>query len=326
MAQETLAATTSDTAIQPRHRSQLSLVTRALLRRKLATISLIYIAIFYICGIFAPLIAPGDYREQNLDQALRGPSFDHPFGTDRLGRDMLTRVIYAARTTVIITVITVISGSLIIGPALGLLAGYRRGVADIMINRLGEIVAGLPELLIIIFFAATISPRLNEWIAQFYDAPLIGGALRGGFGSLAVVAIVLTLLGWVGSMRFIRSLTLQVRESEYVLAARSMGAGTWRVIFQHILPNISYVLVLGAATAFGAIALAEIGLTFLGLGVRPPVPSFGEMINSGSGVRTLEAHPHLLFIPSFFAVMLLLSWALLGDALNDVLNPKTRDL
>jgi ABC-type dipeptide/oligopeptide/nickel transport system permease subunit len=155
---------------------------------------------------------------------------------------------------------------------------------------------------------------------------VIGDALRGGFGSLAVVAIVLTLLGWVSSMRFTRSLTLQVRESEYVLAARSMGAGTWRVILQHILPNISYVLVLGAATAFGVIALAEIGLTFLGLGVRPPVPSFGEMINSGAGVRTLEAHPHLLFIPAFFAVMLLLSWSLLGDALNDVLNPKTRDL
>jgi ABC-type dipeptide/oligopeptide/nickel transport system permease subunit len=127
-------------------------------------------------------------------------------------------------------------------------------------------------------------------------------------------------------MRFIRSLTLQVRESEYVLAARSMGGGTWRVIIQHILPNVSYVLVLGAATAFGAIALAEIGLTFLGLGVRPPVPSFGEMINAGASVRTLEAHPHLLFIPAFFSVMLLLAWSLLGDALNDVLNPRTRDL
>jgi ABC-type dipeptide/oligopeptide/nickel transport system permease subunit len=326
MAQETLAAATSETVIPSRHRGQFSLVTRALLRRKLATLSLIYIAIFYFCGIFAPLIAPGNYREQNLDQALRSPSLDHPFGTDRLGRDMLTRVIYAARTTAIITVITVISGSLIIGPALGLLAGYRRGVVDIVINRLGEVVAGLPELLIIIFFAAKISPRLNEWNAKYYDAPVIGDSLRGGFGSLAVVAIVLTLFGWVASMRFIRSLTLQVRESEYVLAARSMGAGTWRVIFQHILPNISYVLVLGAATAFGAIALAEIGLTFLGLGVRPPVPSFGEMINAGAPVRTLEAHPHLLFIPAFFAVMLLLSWSLLGDALNDVLNPKTRDL
>jgi ABC-type dipeptide/oligopeptide/nickel transport system permease subunit len=326
MAQETLAAMRPQAATETRRRGALATAMRALLRRKLAALSLIYIVIFYITGIFAPLLAPGNYREQNLDEALRSPSLEHPFGTDRLGRDMLTRVIYAARTTVIITVITVVSGSLIIGPALGLLAGYRRGVVDIVINRMGEVVAGLPELLIIIFFSATFGPRLNEWIAQFYDAPVIGDSLRGGFGSLAVVAIVLTLLGWVGAMRFIRALTLQVRETEYVLAARSMGAGTWRVIIRHILPNVSHVLVLIVATAFGAIALAEIGLTFLGLGVRPPVPSFGEMINAGASVRTLEAHPHLLFIPAFFAVMLLLSWSLLADALNDVLNPRTRDL
>lgn len=326
MAQETLTAASETVVAEPRRRSALASVVRALLRRRLATLSLIYIVIFYFTGIFAPLLAPGNYREQNLDQALRSPSLEHPFGTDRLGRDMLTRVIYAARTTVIITVITVVSGSLLIGPALGLLAGYRRGVIDIVINRIGEVVAGLPDLLIIIFFAATFGPRLNEWIAQYYDLPLIGDALRGGFASIAVVAIVLTLLGWVGSMRFIRAQTLQLRESEYVLAARAMGAGTWRIVLRHILPNLSYLLVLGAATSFGAIALAEIGLAFLGLGVRPPVPSFGEMISNGAGPRVLEAHPHLLFIPAFFAVMLLLAWSLLGDALNDVLNPKTRDL
>jgi ABC-type dipeptide/oligopeptide/nickel transport system permease subunit len=326
MAQDTLAAVAPEARAEPRRRGAVASVMRALLRRKLAVLSLIYITIFYLTGIFAPLLAPKNYREQNLDQALRSPSLSHPFGTDRLGRDMLSRVIYAARTTVIITVLTAISGSLIIGPGLGLLAGYRRGVTDILINRAGEVVAGLPDILFIIFFAATFGPRLNNWIAQYYDVPIIGEPLRGGFASIAVVTIVLTLLGWVGSMRFIRSLTLQVRESEYVLAARAMGAGTWRVIIQHILPNISHVLVLGVATSFGAIALAEIGLSFLGLGVRPPVPSFGEMINSGGSIRTLEAHPHLLFIPATFAVLLLLSWALLGDALNDVINPRTRSI
>jgi ABC-type dipeptide/oligopeptide/nickel transport system permease subunit len=326
MAQDTLAATTQQAVVEPRRSGAFTSAMRALLRRKLATLSLIYIIIFYLTGIFAPLVAPGDYRQQNLDQALRSPSLEHPFGTDRLGRDMLTRVIYAARTTVIITVITVISGSLLIGPTLGLLAGYRRGVVDIVINRIGEVVAGLPELLIIIFFSATFGPRLNNWIAQYYDVPVIGEPLRGGFASIAVVSIVLTMLGWVGAMRFIRAQTLQLRESEYVLAARAMGAGTWRIIIRHILPNLSFLLVLGAATAFGSIALAEIGLSFLGLGVRPPVPSFGEMISNGAGPRVLEAHPHLLFIPAFFAVMLLLAWSLLGDALNDVLNPKTRDL
>ncbi len=109
-------------------------------------------------------------------------------------------------------------------------------------------------------------------------------------------------------------------------AARATGAGVLRVISRHILPNLSHLLVLGITASFGAVALAEFGLTFLGLGVRPPVPSFGEMISNGAGPRTLQAHPHLLFVPSFFAVMLLLSWSLLGDALNDVLNPRTRNV
>ena len=326
MASETAAVAMPVGTAEPRRRGTAALVTRALLRRKLALLSLVYIAVFYFCGIFAPLVAPRSYQAQNLDAALQSPSLEYPFGTDRLGRDMLSRVIYAARTTAIITLITVISGSLIIGPALGLLAGYRRGAVDIIINRVGEVVAGLPDILIIIFFAATFGPRLNDWIAQHYDLPVIGEPLKGGFASIAVVSIVLTALGWVGAMRFIRAQTLQLRESEYVLAARAMGAGTWRIVLQHVLPNLSHLLVLGSATAFGAIALAEIGLSFLGLGVRPPMPSFGEMIGGGAGPRTLEAHPHLLFIPAFFAVMLLISWSLLADALNDVLNPKTRNL
>jgi ABC-type dipeptide/oligopeptide/nickel transport system permease subunit len=326
MAQQTVTAALSGTEVAPRRRGPFASLVRALLRRKLAVLSIVYITIFYFAGIFAPLIAPHSYTAQNLDQALQSPSLDHPFGTDRLGRDMLSRVIYAARTTVIITVITVVSGSLIIGPGLGLFAGYRRGAVDIVINRVGEVVAGLPDLLIIIFFAATFGPRLNSWIAGLYDTPLIGNSLKGGYASIAVVSIVLTMLGWVSGMRFVRAQTLQLRESEYVHAARAMGAGTARIIIHHILPNLSYLLVLGVATAIGAIALSEIGLSFLGLGVRPPVPSFGEMISQGAGPRVLEAHPHLLFIPAFFAVALLLTFSLLADALNDVLNPKTREV
>jgi ABC-type dipeptide/oligopeptide/nickel transport system permease subunit len=326
MSQESALTGFAAEAMEPQRRGEFVSVIRALLRRKLAFLSLIYIAIFYLCGIFAPVIAPQSYTQQNLDQALQSPSWDHPLGTDRLGRDMLSRAIYATRTTLIITVISVITGGLIIGPGLGLLAGYRRGSADILINRVGEVAAGLPDLMIIIFFSATFGPRLNAWIAGYYDAPLIGEALKGGFGSILVVSFVLTLVGWVGSMRFIRAQTLQLREAEYVTAARATGAGVVRVISRHILPNLSHLLVLGITVSFGAVALAEFGLTFLGLGVRPPVPSFGEMINSAAGPRTLQAHPHLLFFPSFFAVMLLLSWSLLGDALNDVLNPKTRNL
>jgi ABC-type dipeptide/oligopeptide/nickel transport system permease subunit len=289
-------------------------------------ISVVYIAVFYFCGIFAPLVAPYSHRAQNLDIALQSPSLEHPFGTDRLGRDLLSRTIYAARTTVVITVLSAFTGGLIIGPALGLLAGYRRGLFDSAVNRFGEVVAGLPDLMILIMLSATISPRLNAWVANHYDLPLVGELLREGFASIFVLFFVLTLIGWVGSMRFIRAQTLQLREAEYVLAARSVGATTGRIIRSHILPNLMHLLVLGTAASFGAVALSEIGLSFLGLGVRPPASSFGEMILNGASIRTLEAHPHIFFFPSIIAVCLFLSFNLLGDALNDVLNPRTRDV
>ena len=313
------------TAPERRSASPLRLLWRSLWRRKIARLAMIYIAFFYFVGIFAPLLAPRSYKEQNLGNVQARPSLDHPFGTDRLGRDQLSRIIYAARTTVAITLLTVVTGSVIIGPALGLLAGYRGGWVDSIINRVGEAVASLPDLLIVILLAATIGPRLNDWAANYYDLPAIGGLLREGYASMAVVFIVLTITGWVGGMRLIRALTLSLRSTDYVLAARAAGAGTWRVLLRHILPNLSYIIILGMAAGFGSVALAEIGLSFLGLGVRPPTPSFGTMILENFRSRDLDKYPHLFFIPAGFAVLLLLSFNLLGDALNDVLNPKTRN-
>lgn len=330
MAQETAVSREQsdegDALEQRRGPSPSRLLWRALWRRKIARIALIYIVIFYVIGAFAPLFAPYGYKEQALDRAnvLQGPSLKHPFGTDRLGRDLLSRVIYAARTTVVITLITAVTGGLLIGPALGLLAGYRGGWVDSLINRVGEAFAGLPDLLIIILLAATIGPRLNSWIANYYDLPLVGSLLKEGYASIFVVFLVLTFISWVGSMRLIRALTMAIRNSEYMLAARSSGAGTAHLLFRHVLPNISYVIVLGVAATFGAVALAEIGISFLGFGVRPPTPSFGTMILEGFGARTFDNYPHLLLFPSIFAVLLFLSFNLLGDALNDVLNPRTR--
>jgi peptide/nickel transport system permease protein len=301
------------------------LMWRALWRRKIARLALIYIAFFYTVGILAPLLAPHSYKTQNLDNVRANPSWDHPFGTDRLGRDQLSRVIYAARTTVLITLITTVTGSLILGPGLGLLAGYRGGWVDSIINRVGEAVSSVPDLLIIILLAATIGPRLNNWVANYYDLPGIGPALKEGYASLFVIYVVLTFTSWVGGMRLIRALTLSVRASDYVLAARAAGAGTARILWRHIFPNVSFIIILGVTASFGAVALSEIGLSFLGLGVRPPTPSFGTMILENFRARDLDKYPHLFFIPATFAVLLLLAFNLLGDALNDVLNPRTRN-
>jgi ABC-type dipeptide/oligopeptide/nickel transport system permease subunit len=310
---------------EPRAVSPSRLLWRALWRRKIARVAIIYICFFYAVGLLAPLLAPSSYREQNLNNVLKGPSLDHPFGTDNLGRDQLSRLIYAARTTLIITVISAITGGIIIGPTLGLIAGYRGGWVDSIINRVGEALASLPDLLILILLAATIRERLNTWIANYYDLPYFGELLKEGFASILILIFVLTLIGWVGSMRLIRALTLAIKNTDYVLAARAAGARTGRILVWHILPNISYIIVLGLAASFGSVALSEIGLSFLGLGVRPPTPSFGNMILEGFGSRRFEQYPHLLAFPAFFAVALLLSFNLLGDALNDVLNPRTRN-
>ena len=299
---------------------------RALLRRKIAVLALIYIGIFYFCGIFAPVIAPHSYTKQNLNRHAinQGVSWAHPFGTDHLGRDQLSRVIYATRTTLLITVATTLTGSLILGVGLGMLAGYYGGWMDGLINRLGEAFGSLPDLLIIILLSATLRPRFDAWIRHAYSWPLIGGSLKTGVADLFFVFLILTAIDWVGDERLIRSQVLSVRATDYVLAARAMGASTWRVLWSHIFPNIRYLVVLGVTTSLGAVALSEIALSFFGLGVRDPTPSFGAMIFDGSGLRNFRAYPHLLLIPGAVAVLFFLSFALLGDALNDVLNPRTR--
>lgn len=319
---------TAEPLREERSQKQWRVTLRALWKRKIARAALIYIAIFYLFGIFAPLLARYGYDEQNVVQSavLKGPSKAHWFGTDRLGRDMYSRIVYAARTTVVITIITGLTGGLILGPVLGLMAGYLGGWVDSVINRVGEAITGLPDLLIIILLAATLKPRWDRWVANYYDLPVIGDSLKAGFASIFLLFLVLSIFGWVGSMRLIRALTLSVKQSDYVLAARAGGARLPRILGQHVVPNISYIIVLGLAGAFGSVALSEIGLSFLGLGVKPPMPSFGTMVLEGFSSRTMEAYPHLLLFPALFAVLLLLSFNLLGDALNDVLNPRYRKL
>lgn len=301
---------------------------RSLLKRKLAVASLVYITVFYVVAIFAPAIAPYSYqgssRNLNKQDVLQSPSTKHWFGTDRLGRDLFSRSVYAARTTVLITIATSLTGSLVLGVGLGLIAGYRRGFLDSLINRLGEALGSLPELLIALLLAGTMRPKFDSWVRHGYSWPLVGSSLRTGIGDIFFIFFILSLISWVGDERLIRSQVLAIRGSEYVIAAQSMGASTGRVIWYHVFPNIRYLVILGVTTGLGAIALSEIALSFFGLGVREPTPSFGAMIYDGSGVRQVQAYPHLLLVPGTIAVLYFIAFALLGDALNDVLNPRTR--
>lgn len=307
-----------------RWRSPWLLAARSLLRRRIAVVAIAYITLFYVVAVFAPVLAPQSYTAQNLQNTFAAPSRRHPFGTDRLGRDLFSRVILATRTTMIVTVATSITGGFVIPVVLGLLAGYRLGWVDSLINRLGEALGSLPPLLLLILLTATLRPSFDKVLQHLYHAPLIGDALKAGAADLVLIFFVLSLIGWVGGERVIRAQTLALRQSEFVQAAEASGASTWRLLRRHIFPNLSWLVVVGISSSLGGIALGEIALTFFGLGVRPPTPSFGEMIYDASGARQVAAHPSLLLIPGVIVVLLFLAFNLLGDALNDVLNPRTR--
>ena len=289
-------------------------------RKKLAMIGLVFIIIIYALGIGANWFAPYSFTEQNLVRGLEGPTSDHWLGTDRLGRDMLSRSIYSARTTVIITALVIVTGGLIIGPTLGLIAGYRGGRTDGVIGRVGDVFISLPGLPMLILINASLSPRVVEFTKWLEANSFLSGLVENGVPSYFTVFGALSLFFWVGSMRIIRAQVLQLRERDFVTAAVAMGATSRHIIWRHLLPNVSFLLILGASTALGSVAGSELLLTWFGVGVQPPVPSFGVMIFEAGSVRTFSAHPHLLLVPTMFVVALLYAFALFGDALNDAVR------
>lgn len=305
-------------------RSPWIVAVRRLLRKRLAIGCLAVILVFYTAGIFAPLLAPYGNDEQNLDAALQGPSAHHLLGTDRLGRDMLSRLIWASRTTVIVTAATIFTGGIVLAVGLGLLAGYRGGVVDSVIGRVGDVFYSLPGLVMLILVTATMRPKVQDLARHLESWTGIGGIRDSGAPDYFLVFGALSLFGWVGGARVIRSQVLALRESEYVLAAKTMGASTARIILRHILPNVSNIIIVSVSASLGAIAGSEVALTWFGVGVQPPTPSFGAMIYEGSGLRVINAHPYLLLEPGLAVASLIFAFNLLGDALTDILTPQAR--
>jgi ABC-type dipeptide/oligopeptide/nickel transport system permease subunit len=297
---------------------------RRLARKRLALVALVVIAIIYMAGILAPVAAPYGFAETDFGNTFAGPSLEHPFGTDRLGRDMLSRVMWASQTTLIISAAVILTGGLALGVSLGLLAGYAGGRIDNLIMRVADAFFGLPDILLLLMITATIRPRVNDLFDKFDGWPVLGGLNEAGLPDYFLIFGALSLFGWVGMARIVRSQVLSLRETDYVLAARAAGARTPRLLFHHLLPNVTNIVVVAITFSLGAIAGTEIALTWLGIGIQPPHPSFGTMIFDGSGLTNLRAHPTLLLVPAVVVAALLFSFNLLGDALNDVLSPRRR--
>jgi len=328
MSRETADVLLQEPEVRVSSVSPLGLAWRRLLRKRIAVVALAFITVFYLAGLTAPLLTEAglitSYRKQDLEQALQGPSLSHPFGTDRLGRDMLSRVIWASQTTVIVTVATLITGSLVLAVTLGLVSGYVGGWVDTLIMRIGDTFASLPTILMLILINATLKDRVRDLARDVEHLTGIGGIVAHGIPDYLLVFGALSLFGWVGGARVIRSQILSLRETEFILAARSLGASTRRILFRHLLPNVSNIIIVSMSLGLAGIAGSEIVLTWFGVGIQPPTPSFGAMIFEASGVRTLNAHPHLLAFPGLIVAGLLFSFNLLGDALTDVFTPRAR--
>ncbi|MBI4305349.1 MAG: ABC transporter permease [Chloroflexi bacterium] len=300
-----------------------------MVRKKVAMAALAVIVILYLSGIFAAFIAPRAYAETNLRRVRQAPSSEYWLGTDSLGRDIFSRVIWGIQTTVIVTFTVALTGISILGVTFGLIAGYRGGFIDAVITRVGEVVAIFPDVLLIIILAATLRPRILDWLRSVEDATDISGLVSSGAVDYMVIGVALLPLSWFGMMRLVRGQVLYLRKMPYVDAARGAGVSTWRILFVHLLPNSLGPIIVTTSFTLGAVAGSEIFLSFLGLGVQPPRPSLGAMIADVSGrgagsVSVLRNHPEQLLAPIAVVWLLIFCWNLLGDALNDVFNPRTR--
>jgi peptide/nickel transport system permease protein len=268
-------------------------------RHRLALVSGLLLVLVLLSALLAPVLKPEGYSKIDPRVRYEAPSIEYPLGTDAMGRDVFTRLLYAGQTSLTVSVVAV-SISFVIGVALGLISGYYGGVIDIFIQRLIEIVASMPALIIILSFVAV------------YGANLLN------------TMIILGLFGWTGLCRFVRGQVLQLREMDYVLASRSLGGRPAHIIMRHVLPNVIPYLTVSLAFAFSSIILLETSLSFLGLGVQAPTPSWGNMVGEASSVLNLRDR-WWLWMPAGMAITItVLSINFIGDALRDALDPHTQ--
>jgi peptide/nickel transport system permease protein len=255
-------------------------------------------AILIFVAIAAPWLAPADPTAQNLASRLAGPSAAHWMGTDELGRDILSRILYGTRISMLVS-ISVVLGAGIIGLAIGSLAGYFGGWLDGLVNIiLINAFLSFPGILLAIAFAAFLGPGIGK----------------------VILALIVT--GWAGYARLARAQILQAKEMEYVLAARSLGASNSRILVRHLLPNILQPVLVQATISMAGAILAESTLSFLGVGVLAPMPSWGAMLNDAR-IHLFDA-PHLVIFPALAVMVAVLAFNLLGDALRDWMDPRMR--
>ena len=265
---------------------------------RLAYIGIFIAAIVILAAIFAPLLATHDVNAQNLSIRFASPSAEHWFGTDALGRDIYSRILFGARISLQVG-ITVVVVSGIIGVLIGSIAGFYGGWLDkVLSGYLFNVFLAFPGLLLAIALVAFLGAGLGKLI------------------------LALCIIGWVGYARVMRGQVLKVREYDFVQAAKALGAGNVRILFTHIMPNAIQPLIVQASLGMAGAVLSEASLSFLGLGIPPPAPSWGTMIEEAR--QYFSTTPHLLFFPGVAIALTVLAFNFIGDGLREYLDPKQR--
>lgn len=273
-------------------------VGKRLMKNKVAVFSLLLLLVIVLMAIFVPILSPYEYDATSLMAAKKPPSWEHPFGTDKVGRDMFTRVFMGARTSLTIGVIGAFI-PFVLGMAIGAVSGWFGGKVDMFIMRVVDIMLCIPSMIYMILILVVLG------------------------GSPTSLIIALAISGWMGSARSFRGRILQFKNREFVLAATTLGARPGRIVVRHILPNILGNMAVGLCSAIPGAIFAEAGMSYIGLGISPPMTSLGQL--SSDGMQVFLTQFHLFFFPSLVISLIVFALFLFGNALRDALDPKLRD-
>ena len=294
---------------------------QAFFRNKAGVAGFVIVIGLFFVAIFAPLLAPYDYAEQNYSAILKPPTAEHWMGTDELGRDILSRVIISLRTAVLVaTLITLVAGT--VGVLVGCVGALLGGWVDLAIVWVMDALLTIPTLLFAAFISVATRPLISSITTNLYSStkwPVFRDTVMLDY---LVVIGCLALVAWPGIGRLVRGQVLSLREKEFIEAEHSLGAPTWWIIRKHLIPNLLGTVIVALSINFGYSVLFEASLSFLGIGIRPPGASLGQMISDGIG--RYRSAPYLVAMPGLVLALIVLAFNFVGDALNDALNPKAR--
>lgn len=312
----TMGRSTATIAVRQKGTSLWADAWRRLKRNRAATVSIAILVMLVFLAIVGPAAWPYPYDKQNLMASNERPSREHPLGTNSLGQDQLARLLMGARVSLAVALVAQLV-ILLIGVPAGLVAGFFGGWVDNLIMRAVEILYSIPVLLMIILIMTTLREVIDQ--ATGPVAHLLS-LLDKATGGLLGTIIGISIIAWIVVARLVRGEVLTLKEREFVVAARSVGASDSKIIRRHLLPNILSVVIVAASFGIPQAIFLEAGLSFMGLGVRPPMPSWGLMI--AEGARAIRSYPYLVWPPAMALAITMIAFTFLGDGLRDALDPR----